>query len=118
VCATTGIAAVQYDGGVTMHALFKLGIDECIDDIFVCNIGRATPHAAFLLAADLIVIDEVSMLTRSVAERASRVLNWLAGVDGMFWGMQMLFVGDLLQLPPVVPNFGMPVGQKLITRAR
>jgi hypothetical protein len=101
-----------------MHALFKLGIDECIDDMFVCNIGRETPHAAFLLSAQLIVIDEVSMLTPWVAERASRVLNWLAEEDGIFGGLQMLFVGDLLQLPPVVPNFGMPVGQRLITRAR
>jgi hypothetical protein len=70
------------------------------------------------LSANLIVIDEVSMLTPWVAERASRVMNWLADVDGIFGGIQVLFVGDLLQLPPVVPNFGMPVGQRLITRAR
>jgi ATP-dependent exoDNAse (exonuclease V) alpha subunit len=85
---------------------------------FVCNIGRNTPPANFLLDTDLIVVDEVSMLTPWVAERASRVLNWLAEFDGLLGGIQMLFVGDLLQLPPVVPNFGMPVGQMLISRAR
>jgi hypothetical protein len=118
VSATTGIAAVQYEGGVTLHGLLKLGIDKCADDGFVCNIGRDTAHATFLLTADLIVIDEVSMLTPWVAERASRVMNWIADVDGIFGGVQVLFVGDLLQLPPVVPNFGMRVGQWLVTRAR
>jgi hypothetical protein len=117
VCAPTGIAAVQYEGGVTLHSLFKLGIDECIDDSFRCNIGRNSPHAHFLLETDLIIIDEVSMLTSWVAERVSRVLGWVADSQQMFGGIQVLFVGDLLQLPPVVPNFGMPVAQRLITRS-
>jgi hypothetical protein len=93
VCATTGIAAVQYEGGVTMHALFKLGIDECSHDRFVSNSGRETPRATFLLSAQWIVIDEVSMLTRWVADRVSRVLNWLAEVDGMFGGVKRVFGG-------------------------
>jgi hypothetical protein len=87
-----------------------LGIDECIDDRFVCNVGRDAPYATFPLMADWIGSDEVSMLAPWFAEREARVMNWLAGVEGIFGGVHVLFVEDLLQLPPVVPNFEMPVG--------
>jgi hypothetical protein len=63
ICGTTGIAAVQYPGGTTLHSLFRLGIDEQFRGGFRSNIRGGTPLARYILAADLIIIDEVSMLT-------------------------------------------------------
>jgi hypothetical protein len=63
ICGTTGIAAVQYPGGTTLDFLFRLGIDEQSWGDFRSNIGRGTPLARYILASDLSIIDEVSILT-------------------------------------------------------
>jgi DNA polymerase III delta prime subunit len=117
ICGTTGIAAAQYPGGTTLHSLFRLGIDEEFAGSFRSNIGRDTFEAKYILEADLIIIDEVSMLTPWVANRVSMTLQSISVQDQMpFGGKMILFVGDLLQLPPVVRNFSMPVVYRLITR--
>jgi hypothetical protein len=74
ICGTTGIAAVQYPGGTTLYSLFRLGIDEQSRGSFCSNIGRGTPLARYVLAADLIVINGVSILTPWVANRVSLTL--------------------------------------------
>jgi superfamily I DNA and/or RNA helicase len=64
--------------------------------------GRGTPLAQYSLAADLIIIDEVSMLTPWVANRASVALQSISGHERIeFGGKRILFVGDMLQLPPL-----------------
>jgi tRNA(Met) C34 N-acetyltransferase TmcA len=109
ICATTGIAAVQYPRGTTLHSLFHLGIDEQFTGRFQSNIGRGTPQAEYILSADLIIIDEVSMLTPWVAKRVSLTLQSISNEERTeFGGKQILFVGDLLQLPPVVSGDQMP----------
>jgi hypothetical protein len=58
------------------------------------------------------------MLTTWVANRVSLTLQSIAKLrlqGTQFGGNQILFVGDLLQLPPVVRNFAMPVVHRLIT---
>jgi hypothetical protein len=118
ICATTGIAAVQYPGGCTLHSLFKLGIDEQAGAAFISGVGKHTPHAAYLQRADLIIIDEVSMLTPWVANRVSKTLQSIADPPEKyqyFAGKSILFVGDFLQLPPVMPNYALPVIRRLIT---
>jgi ATP-dependent exoDNAse (exonuclease V) alpha subunit len=117
ICATTGIAAVQYSGGTTLHFLFQLGIDEQYRGSFYSNIGGGSKAAQHLLSADLIIIDEVSMLTPWVTNRVSITLQSISGEEsGEFGGKQILFVGDLLQLPPVVADYSIPVISRLITR--
>jgi ATP-dependent exoDNAse (exonuclease V) alpha subunit len=78
ICATTGIAAVQYPGGCTLHSLFKLGIDEESRGGLVSHIGHGSVHGDYILRADLIVIDEVSMLTPWVANRVPATLQCIA----------------------------------------
>jgi hypothetical protein len=117
ICDATGIAAVQYPGETTLHSLFRLGIDKQFTGSFGSNIGRGTVQARHILAADMIVVDEVSMLTPWVAIRVSMTLQSISDHDRIeFGGKRILFVGDLLQLPPVVPNFSMPVLYRLIAR--
>jgi hypothetical protein len=49
ICGTTGIAAVQYLGGTTLHSLFRLGIDEQSRGGFRSNIGCGIPLARYIL---------------------------------------------------------------------
>jgi hypothetical protein len=74
ICGITGVVAVQYPGGTILHSLFRFGIDEQSRGSFCSNIGRGTPPAGHILAADLIIIVEISMLTSWVANRVSLIL--------------------------------------------
>jgi hypothetical protein len=113
ICGTIGIAAVQYPGGTTLYSLSHLGIDEQSRGGFRSNIGRGTP-GMFL---PLIIIDEVLMLTPWVANKVSLTLQSISGYERIqFGGKRILFVGDLLQLRPIVPDFSIPVVYRLITR--
>jgi hypothetical protein len=117
ICGTMGIAAVRYPGGTTLHSLFRLGMDEQSRGGVRSNIRRGTPLARDILAADLIIIYEVSMLTSWVANKVSLALQSTYGYERIqFGGKRILFVGDLLQLPSIVPDFSMPVAYRLITR--
>jgi hypothetical protein len=106
ICGTTGIAAVQHPGGTTLRFLFRLGIDEESRGGFRSNIGLGTPLARYILPADLIIIDEVSMLTPWVANRVSLTLQSISAYERIqFDGKRILFAGDLLQLPPLFRIF-------------
>jgi hypothetical protein len=68
------------------------------------------------LAADLIVMDEMSMLTPCVANRVSMTLQSISDQDQCeFEEKPILFARDLRQLLPVISNFAMPVVCRLIT---
>lgn len=131
VTGTTGIAATQYDHGMTCHSLFKLKLDkENCDNEFKCNVGYGTNRAKELLESNLIIIDEISMLTIQTAIQIDYTLRSLVAyhekqgmVDNLnletippFGGKNILFVGDLLQLPPVVKGSNASVSNKLITK--
>ena len=127
VSGSTGMAASQYIGGVTVHSLFSLGMDHQDDEaVFKCNIGHDTYKAAMLRNSDLIIIDEISMLTVKVATKVDYTLRFLCYQGELkdidydkiypFGGKNVLFVGDLLQLQPVMPNNNSAVAQKLITK--
>jgi hypothetical protein len=110
ICGTTPIVAVQYPGGTTVHSLLRLGIDEQSRGGFRSNIGRGTPLARYILAADLIIIDEEPMLTPWVANRVSLTLQSISGHERIeFSGKRIFFVGDLQQLPSIVLDFSVPV---------
>lgn len=127
VTGTTGIAATQYEHGMTCHSLFKLKIEQSIKgNEFICNIGYGTHRAKELLKSNLIIIDEISMLTIETAQSIDYTLRSLVGfhinnnqnLDEIppFGGKNILFVGDLLQLPPVVVGSTSSVSNKLITK--
>lgn len=131
VTGTTGIAVSQYKQGMTCHSLLKLQIDQFTQNKdLVCNIGYGTQRAKEILEADLIIIDEISMLTINTADQINYTLRMLVffqlseiyqnntiDFDSIppFGGKMILFVGDLLQLPPVIKNSNASVASKLIT---
>ena len=119
VAAPTGIAALNAKG-VTLHSLFQLpfGIyipdNECSIDIE--NQNFVTPNTLLkqlklhdnkrklIRNLELLIIDEVSMLRADTLDMIDMLLKSVRSSSLPFGGVQVLFIGDLLQLPPVVKN--------------
>lgn len=107
VTASTGIAATHI-GGVTIHSWSGIGIKEEVSDAFIENINISKPYVAKKIQyTKVLIIDEISMLSAETLNNIERIIS---GVRGSFmgsdpWGgMQIVFVGDFFQLPPVVKN--------------
>jgi len=96
VVAPTGLAAVNV-GGQTAHSLFSFP-PRVIDPAKV-QVGR---NANVLKRLDLLVVDEVSMVRVDLMDGIDRCLRLCKGRDLPFGGVQMVLIGDLFQLPPVV----------------
>lgn len=112
VLAPTGIAAVNV-GGVTIHSFFKLPFKPLLpSDPDFAGTERLRKRLAYNKAkiklireVELIVIDEVSMVRADIIDFIDRILRTYTGnFRQPFGGKQMLFVGDVLQLEPVVTN--------------
>jgi len=113
VTASTGIAALNI-GGCTIHAL--LGTRLSANPIEAqyhkkqlakipgsCR-GSLSHRRMILRRMTAIVVDEVSMLSGDYIDMMDWWLRTLRDVDRPFGGVQMVFCGDFLQLPPVIKN--------------
>ncbi|MGM9803252.1 MAG: AAA family ATPase [Muribaculaceae bacterium] len=109
VLAPTGIAAVNV-GGVTMHSFFKMPLKPLLPDDPDYTPRRIRQTLRFsrekvklLKELDLIIIDEISMVRADMIDFMDRVLKiYSENMREPFGGKQMLFVGDIFQLEPVV----------------
>ena len=111
VLAPTGLAALNV-GGQTLHSFFKLPLrpippndpDLSTRDRRVFDVFRYTnEHKKLIRSLDLIIIDEVSMVRADVIDAIDKLLGIYRGrQERPFGDVQMLFVGDLYQLEPVV----------------
>ena len=119
VAAPTGIAAINA-GGVTLHSLFQLPFgsfipspklpDEASSHLQINNpatlIQSLQMHATrrnLLRRLELLIIDEVSMLRADLLDAIDVILRHVRRSRHQpFGGVQILFIGDLYQLPPVV----------------
>ena len=117
VVAPTGIAALNA-GGVTIHSLFQLPFGGFIPDTsapqFANSIkleSKSTLARHFKMSAqkrnvirniELLVIDEVSMLRADFLDAIDFMMQSVRRNKQPFGGAQVLFIGDLLQLPPIV----------------
>lgn len=98
--ASTGIAASHIDG-MTIHSWSGLGIKDHIRDDEIDRMAFQPKMVEKYNACDILVIDEVSMLHGSRLDMVNRVAKWLRSNSAPFGGLQVIFVGDLFQLPPV-----------------
>jgi len=119
IVAPTGIAAINA-GGVTIHSLFQLPFGSFIPvnqpQTLHGNIKLNDPAAVIknlqmydskrrlLRELELLIIDEVSMLRADLLDAIDLVLRHVRRNSHPFGGVQVLFIGDLMQLPPVVKN--------------
>ncbi len=104
VLAPTGVAALNVRGQ-TVHSFFGFKPDTTPESVRKLPKGRgaAADRAALYRNLDAIVIDEVSMVRADLMDCVEKFLR-LNGPrpKERFGGLQMIFIGDLYQLPPVV----------------
>lgn len=96
--APTGVAAILA-GGDTIHSFFGLPMEVCTSG--ACGkMNDVRIHA--LIHADTIIIDEVSMVRCDIVDAIDCTLRKVLRTTQPFGGKQIIFVGDMFQLPPVV----------------
>lgn len=100
VTASTGIAATHI-GGMTIHSWSGLGVREGLSDWDRERLQSAGHLVKRYNAADVLVIDEVSMLHGRRLDMVNEVCKLLRKDQAPFGGLQVIMVGDLFQLPPV-----------------
>lgn len=103
VLAPTGVAALNV-GGQTIHSFCGFGPDITLQK--VKRLGGWAPKKKLLQKVHTIVIDEISMVRADLLDCVDKFLR-LNGPVGheSFGGVQMVFIGDLFQLPPVEKDF-------------
>lgn len=111
VLAPTGIAAINA-GGCTMHSFFKLPFHLMLPDDPNMSLqqGRiheffkyTKPHRKLLEELELVIIDEISMVRADLIDAIDRILRvYSHNLREPFGGKQLLLVGDVFQLEPVV----------------
>ena len=117
VVAPTGIAALNA-GGVTIHSMFQLPFGGFIPDNSAPQFSdttkfetKATLRRHFKMSGqkraviqnmELLIIDEVSMLRADLLDAMDFMMQTVRKRTTPFGGVQVLFIGDLLQLPPII----------------
>jgi hypothetical protein len=109
ISASTGIASINAEG-VTLHSLFQLPFAPFIPttenkELLIKNIRMGKAKLDLIRRMEVLVIDEVSMVRADVLDAIDAILKSARRkYDEAFGGLQVLFIGDLNQLPPVVKS--------------
>lgn len=116
VLAPTGVAAINA-GGTTIHSFFQLPFGPFIpagnksnsDDTnnkhsLLARLRYGKDKRELMRSLDLLIIDEISMVRADTLDAIDTILRHIRHNEQPFGGVQMLFIGDMFQLPPVVPD--------------
>ena len=105
VVAPTGIAAINA-GGVTIHSFFQLPFAPYVPDTTFTSAQTfhkfGKEKINIIRSMDLLVIDEISMVRADLLDAIDAVLRRYRDRHKPFGGVQLLMIGDLQQLAPVV----------------
>ncbi len=102
VVAPTGVAAINA-GGVTIHSFFQLPLSPYVPNSKIKNRFDFKKEKRRLIASlDLLIIDEISMVRCDLLDAIDTVLRRFRNHYLPFGGVQLLMIGDLQQLTPVV----------------
>lgn len=106
VVAPTGVAAINARG-MTIHSLFQLPFGPYLPGVNN-ELSRKRRFSGkkinLIKSLDLVIIDEISMVRSDVLDSIDEVLRRYKDFTKPFGGVQLLMIGDLHQLPPVVRN--------------
>ncbi|MFT4060750.1 MAG: AAA family ATPase [Edaphocola sp.] len=127
VLAPTGVAAINA-GGVTIHSFFQLPFGTYLPTMrtvwggehqnlynrnqLLAKLRFNKAKLDLIRGLDLLVIDEISMVRADVIEAVDTVLRHVRRNEEPFGGLQLLFIGDMFQLPPVVRDNEMELMQE------
>ena len=98
VLAPTGVAALNA-GGVTIHSFFQFP-PKILEEKDIKNLSDRNLYQKL----ELLIIDEVSMLRGEILDGIDKFLRKNRSNKKPFGGVQLLLIGDLFQLPPVIPK--------------
>lgn len=100
ITASTGIAATHI-GGTTIHAWTGLGVRDKLSPYDLEDLESKPYLWKRLSRAEVLIIDEVSMLHDYRLDMIEAILRSFKRIDEPFGGIQVIFCGDFCQLPPV-----------------
>lgn len=107
VTASTGVAALLV-GGSTIHSFLGTNICGSVDELRKAytrdEIHVGDRRYTSLMQSQVLIVDEVSMLTGDYLDMTDYHLRDICGIEEPFGGKQVVFCGDFLQLPPVIKN--------------
>ena len=102
VVAPTGVAAINA-GGVTIHSFFQLPFSPYVPGAKVeSKFDFSREKRKIIASIDLLIIDEISMVRADLLDAIDAVLRRFREHNQPFGGVQLLMIGDLAQLTPVV----------------
>jgi hypothetical protein len=114
VVAPTGVAAINA-GGVTIHSQFNLPLSSFIPTSDSVNLNLVTNRRALmehmqfrkekrkvLQEMELLIVDEISMVRADILDAIDFVMRKVRRREKPFGGVQVMLIGDMHQLPPVV----------------
>ncbi len=100
ITASTGIAATHI-GGMTIHSWSGIGIAKTLSKNELTDIAGKDRVARRMRNTQVLIIDEISMLSAGTLDLVDRVCKKIRNSEQPFGGLQIIFVGDFFQLPPV-----------------
>ncbi len=117
VVAPTGVAAINA-GGVTIHSFFQMPFGPNLPHECIATQNNETQKAAYttgyaklnktkiaiIKSLDLLIIDEISMVRADLLDGVDDVLRRYRNEQKPFGGVQLLMIGDIQQLSPVIKN--------------
>lgn len=125
VVAPTGVAAVNA-GGQTIHSFFQLPLCPYLPDVKELVTEYQMPEEKFQMrkerlkvirTLELLIIDEISMVRADLLDAIDMVLRRFRKNSRPFGGVQLLMIGDLHQLPPVVTDEERPFMEQVYPSA-
>ena len=121
VLAPTGVAAINA-GGVTIHSFFQLPFDPYLPDVkeLVTEYQMPDKHKSLsktklniIRTLELLIIDEISMVRADLLDAIDMMLRRYRRSSRPFGGVQLLMIGDVHQLSPVVTETERPYMEKV-----
>ncbi len=106
VVAPTGVAAINAKG-VTIHSFFQMPFGPILPDSEIKSSNRfsnkfSKNKISIIRSMDLLIIDEISMVRADLLDGIDKVLRRYRDRTKVFGGVQLLMIGDLQQLSPVI----------------
>jgi ATP-dependent DNA helicase PIF1 len=120
ITALTGVAAVQLHANAkTIHSWAGIGLGDKEANFYINKINKSKALKTKWLNIDVLVIDEISMMTDKLLEILECIARTIRKKDLPFGGITVLLSGDFYQLPPVTNKhkfcFESPLFDKLFT---